>query len=185
MLHDPRAFKLTYEDYLYLPEDGQRHEILDGEHAVSPAPTPRHQLVVFRLLLLLGNWIVGRRLGQLLPAPIDVVLSPSDVVQPDLVFVATERLHLIVETHLTGAPDLVVEVLSSSSRRRDLLTKRHLYQKHGVAEYWAVDPELETVTVYRLGEEGFLREAELALPEGRLESPLFPGLGIPLAEIFE
>lgn len=184
MLHDPRAFKLTYEDYLYLPEDGRRHEILDGEHSVSPAPSPRHQLVVLRLLLVLGNWIVERELGQLFPAPIDVVLSPSDVVQPDLAFVAADRLNLVSETNLIGAPDLVIEVLSSSSRRRDLLTKRHLYEKYGVAEYWAVDPELETVAVYRLGERGLLREAELSMPEGRLESPVFPGLVIPLAKIF-
>jgi len=109
------------------------------------------------------------------------------VVQPDLLFLSKDRLHLAAGgANIQGAPDLVVEVLSPGTRRTDAVTKRHLYQKYGVTEYWMVDPELETIQIYRLGPGGYRREAELAAErEDVLTSPLFPGLEIVLAEIFE
>ena len=125
------------------------------------------------------------RLGLLLYAPVDVVLSNIDVVEPDLVFISAARLAIVGETHVQGAPDLVVEILSPSTRRRDEITKRHLYEQHGVPEYWVVDPELDAIKVYRLGEGGYRREAELTLEAGdELTSPAFPGLRVPLGEIF-
>lgn len=179
--------KLTYEDYLGFPDDGKRHEVLDGEHAVTPAPSPRHQLVVSNLLRLLGTFVHDRRLGRVIPAPLDVVLSEVDVLQPDLVFLAAERTDVLTPRHVAGPPDLVVEVLSETTRRRDEVTKRHLYELHGVAEYWIVDPELETVKVYRRAASGtFAAAAEVtAASAASLTSPLFPGLGLPLAALFE
>jgi Uma2 family endonuclease len=177
--------KLTYEDLRYWPEDGKRHELIDGEHCVTPAPIPRHQIVSGRLFSRVGRVVDQGQLGLLLYAPVDVVLSEIDVVEPDLVFIGASRLGIVRETHVQGAPDLVVEILSPSTRRRDEITKRHLYEQHGVPEYWVVDPELDAIKVYRLGDGGYRREAELTVEAGdELTSPVFPGLRVPLAEIF-
>jgi Uma2 family endonuclease len=179
------AVKLTYEDYLYLPEDGKRHEIIDGEHYVTPAPSIRHQRLVTRLGRLLDAFAAERGAGLALVAPTDVVLSETDVVQPDLLFVSKARMQRVTDANIRGAPDLVVEVLSAANRRTDEITKRDLYAKYGVSEYWIVDPELETVKVYRLAEKGFERAAELSAErQDALASPLLPGLEIPLAELF-
>ena len=177
--------KLTYEDYLHFPDDGKRHEIIDGEHFVSAAPSTRHQRIVVRLTGYLLEAIRQGDRGELLLAPIDVVLSDADVVQPDLLFVAADQLEKITEPNVQGAPDLIVEVLSPSTRKTDEATKRKRYEVFGVREYWVVDPELDTVKVYRLDSKGFERAAELSAEAAdRLTTPLLPGLTIPLAAIF-
>lgn len=182
----PSLPKLTYEDALYFPEDGQRHELIDGEHQVTPAPAPKHQWIAARLTRFLDGFVSEQRLGRVLPAPLDVILSEADVVQPDLVFLATSSLERIGEKNVRGAPELVVEILSEATRRRDEITKRHLYERHGVEEYWIVDPVLETVKVYRRREGRFERAAELSVEAGdRLATPLLPGLEIDLAAVFE
>lgn len=180
------SLKLTYEDYLGFPDDGRRHEILDGEHAVTPAPAPRHQFVLSNLFRLLAGFVHERRLGRVLTAPLDVLLSPVDVVQPDLVFLSGESLVHVTESHVACAPGLVVEVLSETSRRRDEVTKRHLYERHGVEEYWIVDPELATVKVYRRAGGGFAPAAVLEAEAGDvLTSALFPSLELRVADLFE
>ncbi len=185
MQADPQALKLTYEDYLYLPEDGKRHEIIEGEHYVSPAPGYRHQNAIVALIRILSTFLQGRDLGRVLVAPFDVVLSDFDVVQPDVLFVSRDRLSILNEKNLRGAPDLVVEVLSDSTRRIDEIVKRRLYERQGVREYWVVDPVLETVKVYRRAEGGFERVAELSTETGgTLRTPLLAGLDIPLHDIF-
>lgn len=177
--------KLTYEDYLGFPDDGKRHEIVDGEHFVNPAPFTAHQRIAADLFYLLRRHLADSDAGEVLFAPVDVVLSPVDVVQPDLLFVSRENLSALGERNLEGAPDLVVEILSDSTRRLDEITKRDLYARNGVREYWVVDPILETVKVYRAGEAGFERVALLhAEEDDRLSTPLLPGLEIPLTEIF-
>jgi Uma2 family endonuclease len=182
-----RTLKLTYEDYLYFPEDGRRHELIDGEHYVTAAPNIKHQTIASNLAGDLRNFVRPRGLGRVWPAPMDVVLSKSDVVQPDVLFVSKGRLYLAAGgENIQGAPDLVVEVFSPKTRRTDAITKRHLYEKYGVQEYWMVDPELETVEIYRLDGGIFRREAELsAEQEDVLTTPLLPGLRIPLAEVFD
>lgn len=178
--------RLTYEDYLAIPPDGKRHELIDGEHYVSAAPNVRHQRVSANLHFHLAQVVRRGGLGELFYAPLDVKLSDFDVVQPDIVFLARENARRLTESHLAGPPDLVVEVLSEGNRRHDEVVKRHLYDRSGVAEYWIVDPELETVKVYRRREGGgFERVAELAAERGeRLESPLLPGLSLPLVDLF-
>ena len=180
------SLKLTYEDYLELPSGGKRYELIDGDLYVIPAPTSRHQAILRNLLLILGNFVHETRRGAVFPAPLDVLLSQGDVIQPDLVFVAADSLHLITETHVAGAPDLAVEIFSPSSRRTDARTKLRLYERHGVREYWLVDPELETIAVYRLADGAYRQQADLALERGdTLTSPLFAGLNVSLAEVFE
>jgi Uma2 family endonuclease len=179
--------KLTYEDLRHMPEDGKRHEIIEGEHHVTPSPASKHQFIVANLLTIVGPFVREHELGRLAGAPLDVVLTDTDVVQPDLLLVAQAHLDRITEENLQGSPDLAVEILSESTRRRDEVTKRHLYERHGVPEYWIVDPVVETLKVFRPGEDGrYQRAAELSLETADvLTSPLFPGLEIPLAELFE
>ncbi|MGV8041193.1 MAG: Uma2 family endonuclease [Thermoanaerobaculaceae bacterium] len=179
------ALRLTYEDYLLLPEDGRRHELIYGEHIVTPAPSRTHQEIVSNLLIELRGFARHEQLGTVIPAPFDVLLSAEDVVQPDLLFVATAHAERLTERALRGTPDLVVEVTSESSRRVDEVLKRKLYEAHGVEEYWVVDPETESVKVYRRRGTRFERVGELMLErEDVLSSPLLPGLSIPLRTVF-
>lgn len=182
-----RPLKLTYEDYLYLPEDGKRHEIIDGDHYATATPDLKHQSVVGNLASALLGFTRLSRLGQIWMGPVDVVLSDYDVVEPDLVFLGRDRMDLAANgANIQGAPDLIVEVFSPATRRTDAITKRNLYQKFGVQEYWLVDPELEIIQVYRMTEGFFRREAELSAEQGEiLTSPLFPGLEIALQDVFE
>jgi Uma2 family endonuclease len=178
--------KLTYEDYLEFPENGGRHELVEGDHFVTPAPSTRHQIVQSNLFRLVSSFVHDRELGRVLSAPTDVVFSEHDVVQPDLLFVASAHLDRIGEAYLAGPPDLVVEIVSEATRRRDEMLKRHLYERHGVEEYWLVDPVVEAVKVLRRSADGrFERRPELTLEAGDLLStPLLPALEIPLQEIF-
>jgi Uma2 family endonuclease len=177
--------RLTYDDYVLIPDDGKRHEIIDGEEYVSPSPNTRHQRLVTRLGRELSGHVESRRLGEAFVAPYDIVLSDYDVVQPDIVFISKQRLNLITDANLQGAPDLIVEILSDSTRRHDFIRKRHLYERAGVAEYWVVDPEIDQVQVFRLEGEAYVRAAELtAENEDVLASPLLPGLEISLKDLF-
>jgi Uma2 family endonuclease len=176
--------KLTYEDYVLIPEDGQRHEILDGEHYVTPAPFIRHQLISSNLHSLLGPFIRKRRLGTLLAAPVDVILSPHDIAQPDLLFISNERAGIVTEKNVQGAPDLLVEILSKSTRRRDERLKLELYDRFGVLEYWMFDPDRKGARIYRR-DDGRLRLVAELSAANVLSSPLLPGLKIPLAAIFK
>lgn len=121
----------TYEDLLHTPYDGQRYEVLEGDSVVSPSPTVKHQRIVHKLDLLLGC-VEAVGLGVALPAPMDVILSAGDVVGPDLLFVARERLGIIAADNVQGAPDLAVEITSEGSRQRDVITNRHIYARYGV-----------------------------------------------------
>jgi Uma2 family endonuclease len=178
--------KLTYEDYLLFPEDGKRHEILDGEHYVTSAPSWEHQGVSLNLSSRLGPFVREHRLGFVRYAPLEVLLSEHDIVQPDLLFISNERAGIVTPANVQGAPDLVIEILSDSSRRRDETVKRDRYEQHGVREYWLFDPYRKTARVFRRSGAGFLPPQELSAAAGDvLTTPLLPGLEIPLREIFE
>lgn len=178
--------KFTYEDYLLFPDDGRRHELIGGERCVSPSPKKKHQDSSGNLYRIFSAFIYENRLGRLYHPPFDVILSEEDVVQPDLVFVSNARSAILKDEGIVGAPDLIVEILSDSSRKTDETIKRKLYEWAGVYEYWVVDPLLETVKVYRLNGGVYERAAELSAEAGdRLETPLLPGLTIALAKIFE
>lgn len=179
------ATKLTYEDYLLLPDDGLRHEIIDGEHYASAAPARQHQQISLNLTLALGVHIRSHASGELYYAPFDVVLSPVDVVQPDLVFISNERLHLLDAANLKGSPDLAIEILSPSSRRIDESVKRKRYELFGVTEYWIVDGELELVKIYRRTGPTFERVAEISTETGgTITTPLLPGFSMDIAAVF-
>jgi Uma2 family endonuclease len=184
-LHD-LARKLTYEDYALIPEDGQRHEIIDGEHYVSPAPYLPHQDLLVELTLRLGGFVKAHRLGRFLIAPADVLLSVHDIVQPDLFFISNERAAIAQEKNVQGAPDLVVEILSKGTRRLDERIKLEAYDRCGVREYWLFDRFRKGVQVWDRTDGGFRQRPFLsAAAEDVLTSPLLPGFELPLAEVFE
>lgn len=149
---------LTYQDYEALPADGRRYEIHDGELSVTPAPGTRHQRIVGRLYSLLSAHVETRALGEVLLSPVDCILADTLVVQPDLVFVDSDRRALISARGVEGPPTLAVEVLSPSTTLIDRSTKLQLYARHGVPYYWIVDPEARRIEVYRLAEGGYRLE---------------------------
>jgi Uma2 family endonuclease len=176
------ALRFTYDDYLLLPED-RRYEIIDGDLFMTPAPTPYHQRVTFNLAAALREHVQEHSLGEVLIAPCDVVLSATDVVQPNILFVASDRLSIIGEKYISEAPDLVVEILSPATADRDQDLKKKLYARFGVRGFWLADPDRKTVEVLVNTTEGFRRESLFGVAE-TLRSPLVPGLKIPLAEAF-
>ena len=173
--------KLTYEDYAAIPDDGHRHEIIDGEHYMNPAPNIPHQIVLFNVSRNLHEYVRKHRLGRVLPAAVDVVLNEHDIVQPDIIFVSAARAHIINRKNIQGAPDLVVEILSDSNRRYDERVKFDIYERGGVSEYWIVDPDVNTVNVFRRA------GSKLSLVEtgDPITTPLLPGFELPLSAIFE
>jgi Uma2 family endonuclease len=179
------GIKLTYDDFLHFPDDGKRHELIDGEHYVTPSPNTRHQQVSGNLHFLMRAYLEAHPGGRVFYAPFDVVFSRYDVVEPDLLYVSDERAEVLTDANVQGAPDIVIEIGSPGTRKRDETIKRRLYERGGVREYWVVDPVLDVVRVYRRGEHGFDRPRELSREAGDvLTTPLLPGLGMPLAQVF-
>lgn len=173
---------LTYDDLAQLPDDGKRYELLEGELVVSPAPMRRHQRAVMELALFLAR-ARDAGFGDVYIAPFDVVFEPHNVTEPDLLFVRRERLDIITDTNVQGAPDLVIEVLSPSSADRDLRAKRQIYAKFRVPYYWIVDPEARNVQVLTLGPAGYHAEPLLS-GDALLGCPLFPDITVPAATLF-
>ena len=179
------GMKLTYEDFVLFPDDGERHELIDGEHYVTPSPNTKHQRVSLHLVVMIGGWLEEHRIGHLFHAPYDVVLSRFDIVEPDLLYLSNERAAEVMTTlHLQGAPELVVEIGSPGTRARDETIKRRLYERAGVSEYWCIDPELDVVRVYRRDGDRFARPVELSREAGDiLTTPLLPDLTLPLDRV--
>jgi Uma2 family endonuclease len=178
----------TYSELVALPDDQMRHELVDGEHFVSPSPGTPHQLIVWNLVAILGPFLRSNPVGTALAGPFDIKLSLFTVLVPDLVYFIAKRFARVVnEKHATAAPDLVVEILSPGTRRRDKGRKRAVYDREGVCEYWMVDPEARSITVLRRPRAGAGLTDVTVLTQadrGVLESRLFPGLQIPLREVF-
>ena len=178
----PAALKLTYEDYVLLPED-RRCEVIDGELFVTPAPTLFHQAVKMRLVRILEDFLEEGGLGSIFDAPTDVVLSKHDVVQPDILVVLAERRSILTEKFVAGAPDMVVEVLSPSTEDRDRSAKAKRYAAFGVREMWLVDPDAKTIEVFVNDGDGF-RLQELVVADGTVRSTVLAGLEFPAAPVF-
>jgi Uma2 family endonuclease len=177
------AAGLTYEDYARTPDD-ERWELLDGELVMVPSPSTYHQATQAKLGSRLNNFVEKGGLGHVFFAPTDVVLSDTNVVQPDLLFVSREREHIITRANVQGAPDLAVEIRSPSTAERDLTVKHTLYAEHGVKEYWLVDPDAMMVTVLLLGERGYGEVGSYRSGQS-LTSPTLEGFSVSLNEIFQ
>ncbi len=174
--------KLTYEDYLKTSDD-ERYELLNGELVMPPAPLTAHQMISIALASRLYQYVEEKGLGTVVAAPTDVVLSDTDVVQPDVLFVSNERSHILTRENVRGAPDLVVEILSPATAERDRTIKLDLYAQHDVKEYWIVDPDAKTIMVLLRGESRF--EVSGIYGEGQtLRSPTLAEFTIDLDAIF-
>ena len=178
--------KLTYDDFVHFPDDGKRHELIDGEHYVTPSQNTRHQRIAGTLFGMIWTWLEAHPVGQLFHAPYDVVFSEFDVVEPDLLYLSNERAaHVLTPLHVRGVPELVVEIASKRTRKRDETIKRRLYERAGVTEYWVIDPEIDIVGVYRREGDRFGRAIELSREAGDvLTTPLLSGLSIALERMF-
>lgn len=178
--------KLTYDDFVLFPDDGKRHELIAGEHYVTPSPRTDHQRVLGNLHYRIRAWLEAHPVGQVFLAPFDVVLSDLDVVEPDLLYLSHERAAVaLTPLHVRGVPELVVEIASKGTRKRDETVKRRLYERAGVSEYWVVDPAIDVVRVYRRAESGFARPAEYSREAGDvLTTQLLPGLELALSAVF-
>ena len=167
------AMKHTYADYLETSDD-ERYELLHGELVMAPAPREIHQSILGRLHFEILAFLDEHNLGYIYLSPFDVVLSDENVVQPDLLFVSNERAHIITPDNIQGAPDLVVEILSPATAERDRTVKFELYAEHGVQEYWIVDPDARTITVFLLNG-GAFEEVDTYSEGETLTSPKLAG----------
>ena len=179
----PKKERYTYEDYAQLPE-GAPYQLIDGELVMSPSPSTYHQHLVLRLGRALLNFAEEHQTGEVFVAPMDVYLSPEDTVQPDLIFIAQARRGIIGEQKIDGAPDLIVEILSPSTAYLDLTKKKRLYERHGVKEYWIVDPEQRTVEIFEHADGRFMQRARL-VETGTAASTLLDGFEVDLADLFQ
>ena len=177
-----RKTRVTYQDYIHIPGE-KRYEIIDGDLHMVPAPFTQHQQISARLFQILAEFVQDRSLGEVFYAPVDVILSEEDVLQPDLLFISRARLGILTSANVRGAPDLVVEILSPSTKQWDLQPKRRLYEKYGVREYWIVDPDAQSVEVLTLTDDGF-QTVRVFTKGTHVKSPLLEGFAPAVDAIF-
>jgi Uma2 family endonuclease len=177
-----RTRRLTYDDLLRTPDDGNRYEIIDGEVLVSPSPGRYHQRLVYLLTRLVGDKVDADRWGQLFSGPVDVRLGPHNIVVPDLLYIRQDRLSIFTPRLVEGPPDLIIEVASPSTKKIDGGDKMALYAHAGVPEYWLPDPETRTFRMSVLQANGMYHDAEPV--DGRFHSTVIDGLVIDPAALF-
>ena len=171
-----------YEDLFDLPDDGRRYEIIDGELFEMPAPGTDHQIALSNLFLTVAAFVLALR-GRILMAPLDVFFAGANPVEPDIVVLLPDRLHLISKRGIEGAPSLLIEILSSSNPTHDRERKRALYARGGVPEYWLVDPGAASIEVLVLDGDIY-RTHVRATGEELVTSPLLTGLSFPASAAF-
>jgi Uma2 family endonuclease len=176
----------TYAEFARLPSEGStRYEVIDGELAVTPAPTGAHQIVVSNLVMDLGVFVRAHGLGRVLPSPVDVLFGEGDYFEPDVVFVRADNAHLIGDRGIECPPDLVIEILSPATAHRDRGIKLERYRHFGVPEYWIVDMDARAIEVWRLAQRATAADV---VPDGETLSwtPVAggPTLEVPVSEIF-
>ena len=179
---ETRPATLTYDDYLMTPGD-ERWELLRGELIMVPGPNTAHQRITLNLVRFLSAFVEENALGEVFISPYDVVLSRTNVLQPDIIFVSSDQQSIITDANIQGAPALVVEVISPSTASKDREVKRGIYAETGVGEYWLVDPDARTISVMSLQDKDFREVANYGAGEV-LSSPTLEGLVLDLTRIF-
>ena len=179
---DQTKTRMTAAEFLALPETNQPTELIEGEMMMAPSPVPQHQDVITDVTVILKR-MTKTLGGKVFVAPLDVYLDDNHVVQPDLMWVAEGGQCKITDTHLEGVPDLVVEVLSPGTARRDKTVKFRLYQQHGAREYWMIDPAAEYIEVWTLQEERFVQQGVYG-PDENFESAVLGGQNVTVGVIF-
>ena len=182
-VNPPEKDRYTYADYQQLPE-GAPYELIRGHLVMSPSSTFQHQNLVLLLASALRDCTQDGPGGKISIAPMDVRLADDTVVQPDVLYVSSDPADRIGEQEIEGAPDLVMEVVSPATSYRDVFDKKRLYEKHGVREYWIVDPDSETVEVHALTDETYTLH-QRCVEEGTAASALLDDFAIDLTNLFE
>jgi Uma2 family endonuclease len=174
---------LTYTDYARLtPPDSGNYELHQGKIIHMPSPLFYHQDILTQLILLLGSFVKKNQLGKVVVAPMDVILTPNDIVQPDILFISNERLH-IIDGQVKGAPDLVVEILSEGNTAKEMSYKKHIFESTGVKEYWLINPMKKTLTQYN-NVEGEFFPIHVFNTEGVLNALVLEGFSLKVGDIF-
>lgn len=179
----PKQRGMTYDDYCALPDDGNRYEVLEGELVVAPSPDFEHQDVIWELGARLRLYVRTHRFGRVVGAPMDVVLAPDTIVQPDILFISRENAD-IIRDRVWGAPDLCIEALSPSTGKRDRGQKKDLYARFGVREYWIINTDRRSVSLYILRDHQYGEPTELA-GDDVLRSTVVEGFEIRVRDIFD
>lgn len=174
----------TYQDYLNLPNDRNRYEIINGELIMTPAPKIIHQDISRNIEIELALFVRKHKLGKVYYAPCDIVLSNENVVQPDILFISKENMDIITEDNIQGAPDIVIEILSPSTGYYDLVAKKDIYETFGVKEYWIVDPKKQWVEIYIMKEKKYNLHRR-ADKTGKIQSHLLKEFEIDIETVFK
>lgn len=175
--------KYTYEDYLKTPDD-VRYELIEGDLIMTPSPITRHQRISGRLFAFIFAFVTDNDIGEVFAAPFDVYLDDENVIQPDILFISKERLNIIGEKNVRGAPDFIIEILSEATAYRDAIQKKKLYARSGVREYWIAAPEDKLVEVYCLKDKGEYQMLKTYFENDTVESQVITGLKMDLNRIF-
>ena len=173
----------TYDEYKTLPETGPQYQLVEGDLIVTPAPNTRHQRISRNLEFLLHQYAKNTGVGEVFYAPFDVILSDTNVFQPDILFIRTKNRDRITKQGLRGVPDLVIEILSPATAEMDRGIKRKLYARYGVEELWLIDPQEDTIEIYNLLIDA-QRPDKCFKDEEAIHSGILPGFKAPLSEIF-
>ncbi len=174
--------KKTVADYRALPE-GSLYQLIEGELIMTPAPKLIHQDIARNLVRTFLDFLKENPVGKVYFAPVDIYFNNENVYQPDIVFISKDRLHILKEDGVYGAPDLIIEILSPATAYYDLRIKFKVYEQHGVKEYWIVDPELKEMEIYQLQNNKFVF-VEKAEKEAKIKSTLLSGLEVGLKDVF-
>lgn len=173
----------TYQEYLELPEDGKRYEILKGRLEMTPAPSTKHQDVSRNLEIILWDYVRKHDLGKIYDAPVDVIFDQVNVVQPDLIYISKERQELIKDAGIFGSPDLIIEIQSPSTLHVDAKRKKEIYERFGVREYWIVDPSEKKAEVFILKGGGYILEG-IYTENDTIKCKTIKELSVSLVEVF-
>ncbi len=174
----------TYKDYSMLPE-GAPFQLIGGNLIMTPSPVPKHQRISKRIEFLLCEFVEKtHNLGEIFYSPIDVYFEETETYQPDIIFISKDRLNIIGEKKIEGAPDLIVEILSPSTAYYDLKQKKKIYAKHGVKEYWIVDPIENSIEIYENRDEDYIQLTGL-INKGIIESKLLRGFELKVEDVFD
>jgi len=178
-----KRIKYTYQDYLNLPDDGKRYELINGELVMTPAPNTIHQNIIVKMIYEIERFLQQQKIGKLFCAPTDVKFNDTNILQPDIVFISKERSGVITENIINGAPDLIIEILSPGTAYYDLIEKKEIYEQYGVKEYWIVDPKKNRVDIYQNIDQRFELNQRLDV-EGIAKSLVIEGFEVSLTDIF-